>query len=213
MAVTGKAEWDIRDKVDEAIALDMKIKKDSKTLDRLKAELQAEAIAQIENKNIKYVEYHGSMGSCNVGYKEKLEISNFNLLELLLGDVALDKVKREESIKLSPDAKFKSAMIIVYKGEYAKHDIDSILRGIGLDEKQCKVARKKLKGDYFKDRKILESLGVSGDLEEELDAIREQLNYELASKFFDLEAIDLEQFKRTIFVEEGLSVGLDYEND
>ncbi|MEG1585198.1 MAG: hypothetical protein RR361_09115, partial [Anaerovorax sp.] len=91
--------------------------------------------------------------------------------------------------------------------------IKQILLTLDLDPKQVKAASKKLKGDYWKDKKTLASFGITGDLEEELDAIRETMNYELACKYLDLGNLDLEKFKKTISVEESLSIGLDYEND
>ena len=77
-------------------------------------------------------------------------------------------------------------------------------------------AMKKLKGEYIADKKILESLGAvdSDGLEEELDAIRENKNYENISRYINIESIDstfLEKLKRAISVEDTLSLGLMYE--
>ena len=82
---------------------------------------------------------------------------------------------------------------------------------MGLMGHQEKLALKKKKGDYIKDKDLLESLGVSGELEEELDAIHDQKNYELVSRYFDLNTIEEEFFKKlklAIHVEDGLAIGL-----
>ena len=99
--------------------------------------------------------------------------------------------------------------------DYKKHDVDAILVSLGLDENKRKLAMKKLKGEYIADKKILESLGAvdSDSLEEELDAIRENKNYENISRYINIESIDstfLEKLKRAISVEDTLTLGLTY---
>lgn len=201
----------IEQKVSKAIKIDRRMKEDKKELDAIKAELQAEALQEMENKNLKYVEYFGTEGSCAIAYKEKFEVDNLPELTRVVGEVIIGKVTTEEKINIKVDDKFKKALIVLYSGEFKQHDITKILKDLYLDEKQIKVALKKLKGDYLKDKEVLESLGVKNDIEEELDAIREQKNYELIEKFFNLEKIDIERLKRTISVEETLSIGLNYE--
>jgi len=114
-------------------------------------------------------------------------------------------------VKVTVDDKFEKALIILYTGQYKQHSIEQILKDLYLDDKQIKVALKKLKGDYLKDKELLESLGVKAEIEEELDAIREQKNYELVEKFFNLDEIDIGRLKRSISVEDTLSIGLKYE--
>lgn len=202
----------IAEKVSKAIEIDKQMKENKKELDAIKAELQAAALQEMDNKNLKYVEYFGTDGSCAIAYKEKFEVDNLPELQAAVGEVIDGKYKKEESIKITVDNKFKEALIALYKGEYKQHDIVQILKDLYLDDKQIKVALKKLKGDYVKDKELLESLGIKTNIEEELDAIREQKNYELVVKFFDLEKIDIEKVKKTISVEDNLSVGLNYEN-
>ena len=209
-------EMEIRNLVDQAITLDASIKEGTKKLDRIKAKLQAEALQEIENKNVKYIEFFGSQGSSQVGYKEKLEITNYSKLCGLIGENVEENVKREESIKLTPNAGFKAALIATYRGEIEECNIEKLLSGMGLDDKQIKAAKKKLKGDYWKDRALLESFDCTGDMEEELDAIRRHKNYEAASKFIDISEMTEEQrkeFKTTMSLEETLSIGLSYETD
>ncbi len=201
----------LEQRVSKAIEIDKRIKEDKKELDIIKAELQAEALQEMENKNLKYVEYFGTDGSCAIAYKEKFEVDNFPALIDSVGEVIEGKYTKEESVKITVDKKLQEALIALYKGEYKQHDITQILKDLYLDDKQIKVALKKLKGDYKKDKELLESLGVKSDIEEELDAIREQKNYELVEKFFDLRQIDIERVKKSISVEDSLSVGLNYE--
>lgn len=203
----------IKEKVNKAIEIDKRMKKDKKELDAIKAELQAEALTEMDNKNLKYVEYFADQGSsCVVMYKEKFEVDNLPELCQVVGEVIVGKVKKEETVKVTVDDKFKKALIVLYSGEYKQHDIVQILKDLYLDDKKIKVALKKLKGEYKTDKELLESLGVKAEIEEELDAIREQKNFELVEKFFKLDEIDVERLKRSISVEETLSIGLNYES-
>lgn len=202
----------IEQKIDKAIELDSRIKKDKKELDLLKADLQAIALQEMENKSLKYKQFFGGKGSCQVAYKEKFEIDNYPLLHEILGELLDTKVVKKEEIKFDVDATFKKALIALYNGDYKDHDIRKILVGLGLDDTQIKAALKKLKGDYIKDKQVLESYGVTEDLEEELDAIKETKNYELIKRYFGDTAIEMDKFKRAIFVEESLSIGLTYDN-
>jgi hypothetical protein len=201
------------EKVDRAVELDSLMKKHKKELDGIKAELQTLALADMENKNIKYVQIFGTAGNCEAAYKEKFEIDNFPLLLSTLGDLIKDKISRKVEIKFDIDKRFKEALIVLYKGEYAEHDIVAILSGMGLNEKQIKVAQKKLKGDFKKDKELLASLGIDGDREEELDAIMEAKKLELVKRYFNLETLDIEAFKKCIFVEDSLSITLNYDDE
>ena len=199
--------------VDKAITLDKQMKSAKKELDAVKAELQAEAFATMDDKNLKYLQIFGHNGVFNVTYKEKFEIDDYTTLIDLLGEKAKAKITRKEEIKYETDARFKAALIALSKGEYS-HEIslDEVLRGMDLDEKTIKVVKKKLKGDYIHDKKVLESAGVQGEREEELDAIRLCKNTELVKRFFgDLTPEDIEIVRRAVFVEDGISVGLEYD--
>jgi hypothetical protein len=203
----------LAEKVDRAIALDKSIKEQKKELDKIKADLQASAMEDMENKNIKHVQLFGTQGQFEALYKEKLEIDHYRLLVRLLGDIVRDKVTRKVEVKFDIEARFKAALMTLLKGDYKLHDLDGILAGMGLDAKAMKTAKKKLKGDYKADKKTLEALKVTGEREEELDAIREVKNLELVQRYFDLATIDLELLKKALWLEESLSAGIVYDTD
>lgn len=198
--------------VDEAIVLERKIKEDKKRLDAIKAELTTAAYTDMENKNLSFLQIFGSAGHFNAVVKEKFEIDNYDRLVEVLGEVAKSKIARREEIKYETEARFRSALIALFKNDYDRSvSIDDVLRGLGLDSATIKTVKKKLKGDYLKDKKVLEAVGVQGDLEEELDAIRMAKNAELIDRFFgQLTEEQVEQIKKSIFVEDSISVGLEY---
>lgn len=200
--------------VDEGIVVDKTIKVLSKKLDEIKATLTAASFEHMENRNLKYFQIFGDKGGrFNTVYKEKFEIDNFDIIREILGEVATSKITRkEEKVKYDVDNRIKTAFIALFKGDYSnKITIEQVLQALGIDGKTIKSAIKKLKGDYIKDKKVLESLGVTGDREEELDAIRQYKNFELVERFFGwLSEEQVERIKKAVFVEEDISVGFDY---
>ncbi len=200
---------DLDKKMERVHQIEQSMSSLKKEKDEITAEFQTYGLQKLENKNIKYLELSGSEGSCNIGYKEKLTIDNFERLKTVCGSIIDSKAKITMEPKIEfVDKKFQGALIALYKGEYREHDLPSLLRGLGLDDQEVKVALKKLKGDYFKDKALLESFGANDDdLEEELDMIKEHLNYELVSRYFDLENINVEDLRKAIFVEDSLAVG------
>ena len=200
--------------IDKAIRLDKEVKVKKKELDEVKAELQTEGLKELENK--KYVQFYGDKGSCEVMYKQKMEIENIDVLKEVFGNVIDNKIKTVQEIKYDIESKFKKALISLYVGDYKEHDLYALLTSLGLDDDKKKVALKKLKGEYAADKKVLESLGAVDEdgLEEELDIIREHKNFELVSKYIDINAIDdnlKKQIQRALSIEDTLSLGLTYE--
>ena len=202
--------------IDKAIRLDKEVKVKKKELDEVKAELQSEGLKELENKNLKYVQIFGDDGSCEILYKQKMEIENIDVLKEVFGNVIDTKIKTVQEIKYDIESKFKKALISLYVGDYKEHDLDSVLTSLGLDDDKKKVVLKKLKGDYAADKKVLETLGAVDEdgLEEELDIIREHKNFELVSKYIDINAIDdnlKKQIQRELSIEDTLALGLNYE--
>lgn len=200
--------------IDKGIALDKQIKEDTKHLDAIKAKLQAAAVEVMDNKNLKWLQIFGNDGHFNIAQKDKLEIDDYTALIDVMGEKAKSKITRKEEIKYTVDARFKEALIALFKLDFAKdrQTLDEVLQGLGLEAATIKVVKKKLKGEYLKDKKVLESVGITGDCEEELDAIRQIKNAELIDRFFDgLSSEQLTQVRKAVFVEDSIGVGLEYE--
>lgn len=200
----------LRNKIDQAIELEAEVKNKKKQLEEVKAELQSELYADMLNKNKKWMQAAGGKGLCNVSVKNKLEVDNAGLLQELLGSVTDGKLTRKESVDYEVETNFKKALIALYQGDYEKGDIPALLFQLGLDDKQIKVAVKKLSGDYAKDQALLAGFGLIGALEEELDLIHNQKNYELVNRYFDVDAIDeafLKKLKLALSVEDTLAIG------
>lgn len=201
--------------VDEGIALDKRMKADKKRLEQIKATLTTVAFEVMDNKSLKFMQIFGTTGHFNTAYKEKFEVDNFERLFKALGEVVAANIARKEEVKYDVKDRFKEALVAVFKQEYSKAiSVDQVLQGLGLDSKTIKMVKKKLKGDYLKDKKVLESLGIKGAYEEELYAIRLYKNYELVDHFFgELTSEQIEAVEKSIFIEDGLSAGFEYQDD
>ena len=197
--------------ISRAVTLDNEIRQRKTALEEIKAKLQTAALAEMENKNLRYVRYDSLYGSVEMTYKTKLEIDNYARLAAALDASVLveDKIVRRQSVKYDIDARFKAALIALARGDYAAHDIDGILLSMGIEDAQMrKVVRKKLKGDYAKDKEVLASVGIGGDREEELDAIREELNRQLVERFFEPDLVDRDEVRNSVNLDESLSLTL-----
>jgi len=197
--------------ISRAVTLDSEIQQRKTALEEIKAKLQTAALAEMENKNLRYVRYDSLYGSVEMTYKTKLEIDNYARLAAALDASVLveDKIVRRQSVKYDIDARFKAALIALARGDYAAHDIDGILLSMGIEDAQMrKVVRKKLKGDYAKDKEVLASVGIGGDREEELDAIREELNRQLVERFFEPDLVDRDEVRNSVNLDESLSLTL-----
>ena len=197
--------------ISRAVTLDNEIRQRKTALEEIKAKLQTAALTEMENKNLRYVRYDSLYGRVEMTYKTKLEVDNYARLAAALdtGVLVEDKITRKHSVKYEIDARFKEALIALVRGDYAAHDIDGILLGMGIEDAQMrKVVRKKLKGDYAKDKEVLAAVGVGGAREEELDAIREELNRQLVERFFEPDLVDRDEVRNSVNLDESLSLTL-----
>ncbi|WP_249725708.1 ABC transporter permease [Paenibacillus dendritiformis] len=195
--------------------MEQQMKECKKRVDSIKAELTTAAYVEMDNKNLSFFQITGESGRFNVVYKEKFEVDNYDNLINVLGEVALSKVSRKQEVKYETDSRFKAALIALYKAEYTTDvTIEYILSELGLSDKVIKALKKKLKGEYLKDKQLLESVGVTGELEEELDAIRMVKNGELVERFFgQLSKEQIDIIRNAVYVEDSISVGLEINKD
>lgn len=204
----------LNQKLKRVYQIDSMMSKLKKEKDEITASLQSYGLEVIENRNLKHLELTADCGSCNVGYKEKLTVDNFEKLKEVCGSIvdAKAKITMEPKVEFT-DKKFQTALIALYKQEYKQHNIPALLNSLGLDDKESKAVMKKLKGDYFKDKALLESYHANDDdLEEELDMIKEQISYELVTRYFDIDTINIDDLKKAIFVEDTLAVGYKFKD-
>lgn len=199
---------DFRKEIQELSYINSKIKALTIDKKKIEAKIQAELSEEMENKNMKYVESASEVGKVSLGFRNKIEIDNLGLLKQTVGeDLALGKfqVVVEEKVKIT-DKNFEKALVALYKENYKEHDLSEILKNLGLSESDIKVVLKKLKGDYLKDKELLNSYTLTDDdLEEELDVIYEHKNWEAVNRYFGNNGVDLEALKQAIYIDETLA--------
>lgn len=199
---------DYSKEIQELAFINSKIKSLTADKKKLEATIQAGLSEELENKNIKYVECSNEVGRVSLTHKNKIEIDNLPLLKTTVGeDLAVGKFQIiiEEKIKIT-DKNFEKALVALYKENYKEHNLNDLLSTLGLDDKDKKVVLKKLKGDYAKDRELLEQYNLNDDdLEEELDIIHEHKNWELVNRFFGNQEVNLENLKQSIYIDETLA--------
>lgn len=200
--------------VDSAVVIDKRMKEDQKKLDQIKAQLTAAAYEEMENKNLKFKQIFGSEGIFAAAYKESFKLDNYEAVVAILGEVAKAQITREEKTKYTVESRFKAALTALYHNDFSDEtSVEDVLRMFGLDAKTVKASAKRLKGDYLHDKRVLEAIGIRGEREEELDAIRRYRNWELIDHFFgNVSPSQREQLRRAIWIENQLAAGLEYKS-
>lgn len=198
--------------MERAREIDLTMKSLKRESDSIKAQFEAEGQEILSNKNIAYFSFETPAGSCHVSLKNKLSVDSAKALEEALGSIVAEKM----TVTMEPkydfkDSKFKNALIALYKEDFEKGNVEDILTQLGITGKEQQAVIKKLKGDYWKDKALLEQYQAQDDdLEEELDAIRRYLNYALIARYVDVDAVPIERLKKAIFVEETAGIGFDF---
>lgn len=163
-----------------------------KILKQIEVELQGRGLKELEDRNIKIANLQGSKGRVIISMSNKLSITNINKLKSTLNEELASLKLKEKDIEYSVDTDFKKALIHLYTKDYEdkitlEELIDNELSN-SLPTTSKTLLMKKLKGDYDKDKKLLESMfgeEIANSLEEELYYICKIKNYERIRKYFD----------------------------
>lgn len=206
--------------VSKCVSADRLIKSNKAMLDSFKAELQARGIQVMDDKNIKYVKFFSDDGNCAITDSMSLDILNIDKLKKCIGDgVFNQKVKETIETKYKFDSKLEKMLKAIFTGDYTfEMDMEEFLEHMSVkpDAKQKKMLLKKLKGDYAKDKALLEStFGTETDFDVECWYIYKIKNAELIKAFLPEEGIDftINELKKCIIVESKTSITLDYKEE
>lgn len=157
--------------VDQCIALDRELKTMKRNLDSYKAELQSRGAAVMDDRNQKYAKFYGKSGSVSVNDAMKLTILNAEKLQEGIGEgIFAHGITRTEKVEYKPNSKLEKALKAIFMGDYTfEYTLDEFLEKLPpMDSKQKLLLRKKLKGEYEKDKATL--LTVLGYIKEGEDA-------------------------------------------
>ncbi len=216
----GLKEMGVKELVAAVIRADREQKKAASEKNRYKAELERRGMRAMEDQNTHCAKFFGDAGKVSVTDSSKLDILNPDKLKAWIGDgVYKAKVRENAKTEYKVDAKLERALKAVFQRDYTfEQGLDEFLQGMepAPDPAQRAVLKRRLKGDYEKDRAtLLEVLQLPGDadLDVELWYIYKIKNAELIRSFLPEEGIDstMDGVRQCILVDSRVSVTLDYE--
>ena len=142
-------EMTTKELVNEAVRLDRELKTSKKTLDDVKAELQARGLKDIEDRNIKFVRYYAKDGSVSVLDALSMDVINVDRLKEVLSEgVWKSKVTEETKTTYKYDKTLEKMLKAAFTGDYSfETSLEDFLDTMPdkPDDKQKKLLLKKLK--------------------------------------------------------------------
>ena len=210
-----------RELVDDLVNLDRLRLQTARNIDEYKAELQARGISIMEDRNKQYIRFYGGDGgSASVTDKKSLELLNPDRLRLCVSEGVYRKnVTETTETKYKCSTQFETMLKALFTEDYTfEMGMEEMMDQLHIlpDTKQRKLLLKRLKGDYEKDRKTLNSVfSVDEDWDAELWYIHRIKNAELIRIFLPDDMIDaaMKELKKCIMVGSSIAIKLDYEEE
>lgn len=204
--------------VDELVQLDRLRLQTARNISKYQAELQARGISIMEDRNKQYARFYGDYGSASITDRHSLDILNPDRLKLCVSEGVYRKnVTETIETKYKCSAPFEKMLKALFLQDYTfEMELDEFLEQMHIipDAKQKKLLVKKLKGDYEKDRKTLQSVfGGEEDWDVELFYIHRIKNAELIRIFLPDDMLDavMAELKKCVVVDSKVAIALDYE--
>lgn len=211
---------DLQEKAAEYIRLSRQAAEIKKRIDDLKGYFEAHGVKDLDATKIKTVDYWCQGGKIEVGRSETVTPVALVILKKLFGNTVYSElIKSKESLEMTPACKQLLAPIVL--GDYIKTPMNEIIRAATIDEKAQAALRKKLRGNFKKDKAAFMSIAGLGDKDAGYYAYMatESVAY---SRFLqtlqaagwtgtDQEAVDI--IKAAVIVEEGVKVSVEDSGD
>lgn len=165
------------------------------SIDELKAELQLRGLKELEDKQLKTVQYWGTKNNFALVQKtDAVEVANYATITAILKSIAGTFVEKKDDPKYVIDKNLKDGITAIISDNYETRSVEAIFREMGLSDVQTDLAKKKVKGTWVKDKKFLQSLGIKKDLELYLYFIHQALNYEKLTNILQAAGYEKEDF-------------------
>lgn len=189
-----------------------------KIVDKIKAELQRRGLQNLEDKNLKTVQYFGSTKNYALVQKtEKVEVVDYLTIKTILNNVLNNHVTQSKSIEYDMSKEFRDGVSALFTESYETREVKEILQEMNLNKSQIELVEKKLAGTYVKDKDLLESVGVKEDIDIYLYFIHQAMNYKkildiLISAGYEKAEIPLviTKLKKTVIVTNNTRIGCNY---
>lgn len=145
-------EMTIREAVDRYAELQAQIDGAKLEMDGIKAYIETQAEADLEDTKMKTVEYYGTHG-CRVVVQNAATVKPISwiVIKEVLGKTVPDFLKEETKYSLTEVAK--TMLANMFKGDYIEDTIENVVCRMTDDPKKQKVLMKRLKGKYKQDMK------------------------------------------------------------
>lgn len=148
----------------------------------LKGYFETTASEELKNTKFKTISYWGDNNAkVTVGMNETIKIVSNEALKTIFKNLYPDLITEKKTYDLSSQAK--KLLTPIFQGDYIETNLEEVLQAISEDLNVQVVLKKKLKGDYKKDKDLIQK--VAG-----IDEIRAS---ELA--YFAKEVIAYDKFK------------------
>ena len=211
---------DIKQLVDEYAKWDKLAAEAKSEIEKIRASIQKIAVAEMENSKNKTIKFFGTNNNIAIiSTSETVKMVAYTYLKLILGGVIEDFVKEEKSYKMT-DA-FKKIVAPLCLGNFIEQTLDDVIAQMNVDSNAAKVLKKKLRGDVQKDSKVLASIGMAQqDIDYWIYFINEAVAYERIVRLLEVSGhikgspeynTALSGIKQALIVEEGLKIGIEYE--
>ncbi len=209
--------------VDKYAKWDKQIEDGKKETNKIKAEIQNVAVKELGNSKLKQVKYWGNDSNCATATTtESVKLISIAYLKQVIPEEILnDFVKLDTDYKMS-DA-FKKILAPLCLGNYVEQRVLDVIGQMPLNDDHKTLAKKKLKGNWEKDKDFLISIGVSdNDAEhwayfiaeaaawEKILHLLKVAGYKEGTFEFDEALSDL---KKAVIVEENLKIGIEYKDE
>lgn len=207
--------------VDEYSGLDSQVEALKKKMNSIASKIQQQALKVMDNKKVKTVQYFGSNSNYVLVTKSsKVDLIAYKQIKEVFKDITENYVK-EKDPQYELKKEFKLIASGIFEGDIENKPLKDVLKEIGLNDAQVKLAVKKLKLDYIKDKRLLQSLGLKDDdIETWIFFIHEAMVHEKIEKALSTAGYKqgtdeykeaLKKIKTAVIVEETPKITVNYE--
>ena len=184
---------------------------------QLKGYFETTASEELKNTKFKTISYWGDNNAkVTISMNETIKIVSNETLKKTFGNLYPDLITEKQSYDLSSQAK--KLLTPIFQGDYIETNLDEVLNAISSDLSVHDVLKKKLKGDYKKDKDLIQKVaGIDEIRASELAYFaKEVIAYNKFKSILEAcentnikEAID--NIKIAVIVEEGIKVTFEEE--
>ncbi len=208
----------IKEKVDRYAELTKEQATIKEEIEELKGFFETLATDELKDTKLKTTSYWGSNNSkVSVSNSETVKIVSNEMLRQLFGKIHSDFVTEKVTYEMT--APCKRLLGMAFLGNYTQGNIDEVIHQITKDEKIQKTLKKKLKGNYEKDKAMLMSLAGLSEQEANDWAYfaQEVINWEwltqilVAANWNGTTQSAIDHIRASIMVDEGIKVAFEGE--